>query len=399
MLGALLLLQVHFSACVFVMKSLSVKSSLRLCAVLGLTLVFGAPLVSVAASGQLDSPAPAPKSVIYLIGDGMGLAHVSGAIASSAQPLALERATTIGLVKTSSANAYVTDSAAAGTALSSGVKTHNGVIGLDAAGNAVPSLFAYAAAAGKSTGLVVTSAVTHATPAAFVAHNKSRKNEFAIAEDFLVAQPDVFIGGGRKFFEKREDERVLTDDLRAKGYTVAYTLEEVLAAPAGRLAGLLAAEGLPAATAGRGPVLAEATSKALQLLGRNPNGFVLMIEGSQIDWRSHGNDWAGALAEIQDFDSVIKIALDYAEAHPHTLVVITADHETGGLSLLGSKEDKQKMTQNWSTKGHSGTLVPVYAYGEGARSFAGIYENTDIFHRILKVLGLEPGSATVPVRE
>lgn len=336
-----------------------------------------------------------PKNVIFLIGDGMGLAHVSGAITANAEPLAIERAQVIGLMRTSSANAYVTDSAAAGTALSSGVKTNNGVIGQNTAGEAIPSLFAYAVQAGKSTGVVVTSSVTHATPAAFFGHNKSRRDEPALAEDLLEARLDVAIGGGRRFFEKRADEQVLTNRFRAAGYTVAYTLEEVLAAPQGSpLLGLLAEGGLPKATEGRGPVLAQATARALELLGANPEGFVLMVEGSQIDWASHQNDWEYALAETLDFDAAVKVALDYADAHPDTLVVITADHETGGLSLVDGSIGERSVTPHWGSKKHTATMVPVYAYGSGADGFGGLYENTEVFHRILNALGL--GDAAAP---
>lgn len=350
---------------------------------------------STAAVAAANPPAELKtRNVIYLIGDGMGLSHVSGAVAVSGQPLALEQAEVIGLAKTSSANAYVTDSAASGTALAAGVKTRNGVIGQDAEGNAVPSVLAYAAAAGKSTGVVVTSTVTHATPAAFIGHNESRKNEPALAEDYLVARPDVVIGGGRRFFEKREDGRNLSDDLRSGGYTVAYTLEEVLATPTGtRLFGLLADGAMPRASEGRGAMLPQSVGKALEILGTNPEGFVLMVEGSQIDWGGHGNDWQFALTELQDFDAAVKVAVEYAERHPGTLVIVTADHETGGLSLTGGNLQERTVTTAWGTKGHSATMVPVYAYGAGAQLFNGVYENTEIFHRILNVLGLDKAAA------
>lgn len=367
-------------------------ASCRFVAVLAAAALPCMPAFVHAAGNQPASEAP--KNVIFLIGDGMGLAQVSGAMASGSEPLALERAEVIGLIRTSAANAYVTDSAAAGTALSSGQKTNNGIIGQNVDGEAIPSLLAYAVQDGKSAGIVVTSTVTHATPASFFGHNASRKDEPGLAEDLFDASLDVIIGGGRRFFEKRADERMLTNQFRAGGYTIAYTMEEVLSAPQGRpLLGLLADNALPRSTEGRGPVLAQATAKALELLGSNPQGFVLMVEGSQIDWGSHQNNWEYVLSETLDFDATVKIAMDYADANPNTLVIVTADHETGGLSLVGGNLDEHKVTTHWGTKGHSATLVPVYAYGADAAAFSGIYENTDIFQRILKVLGLEDAPA------
>lgn len=339
--------------------------------------------------GQPIGVNPMAKNVIFLIGDGMGLAHVSGAIASSSEPLALQRAQAIGLIGTSSASHFVTDSAAAGTALSSGKKTVNGVIGQNSEGEAIPSMLAYAIQVGKSTGVVVTSSITHATPASFYAHNKTRRDEVGIAKDLLDAKLDVAIGGGRKFFEERADGLVLTDQLKANGYAIAYSIDEVLSAPEGsRLVGLLADVALPKANEGRGPVLAQATAKALELLSANPDGFMLIVEGSQIDWGGHRNDWDYVLTELLDFDATIKVAMDYADANPDTLIVITADHETGGLSLVGGDLAEHAVTPHWALKSHTGIMVPVYAYGAGSDGFTGIYENTEVFDRILKALGI-----------
>lgn len=355
-------------------------------------------LESVKKDGEQGYINPAVKNVIFLIGDGMGLAHVSGAIASSSEPLALERAEAIGLIHTSSADRYVTDSAAGGTAMSSGMKTNNGVIGQNADGEAIPSMLAYAIEDGKSTGIVVTSSITHATPAAFYAHNKTRRDELAIAKDFIDAKIDVAIGGGRKFFETRADGLILTDQLKNKGYIVAYSIEDVLEAPQGRpLIGLLADVALPKANEQRGPILAQATAKALELLSANPEGFILVVEGSQIDWAGHRNDWDYALSEIIDFDSAIKVAMDYADSNPDTLVIVTADHETGGLALVGGDIVEKSITPHWTVKSHTGIMVPVYAYGRGSESFIGIYENTNLFERIIKALGISKENVP-PVR-
>jgi alkaline phosphatase len=356
------------------------RTGMRLCLILALQ---GIGLTTASAENAQASAAKQDtvevKNVIFLIGDGMGLAQVSGAMASSEAPLAFERAQTIGLIRTSSSSHYVTDSAAAGTALSSGQKTYNGAIGLNADGEAIPSMLAYATQEGKGTGIVVTSSITHATPASFYAHNTTRRDEPGIAQDFPASGVDVAIGGGRKFFENREDGVVLTDQLK----------EEVLSVEPGRsLIALLANNALPKATEGRGPVLAQATAKALELLSANPNGFVLVVEGSQIDWGGHNNEWEYALAETIDFSDTINVAMDYADAHPGTLVVITADHETGGLSLVGGNLAEHRVEPNWAVKKHTATMLPVYAYGTGSERFAGIYENTEVFDRILSSLGI-----------
>lgn len=353
--------------------------------------LLGLSLISLGSANAGLSQAQIPlKNVIYLIGDGMGLSQVSGAIAMSQQPLALERAQAIGLTKTSSANAYVTDSAAAGTALATGIKTNNGVIGQDASGTPIRSLLSYAAEVNKSTGIVVTSTITHATPAAFFGHNPSRLEQDALAKDLLVSKPDVAIGGGRRHFEDREDKANLTETLRNDGYTIAYTLEEVLdAATDTPLLGLLNDEGMPSILEGRADMLPRSVSKALEMLETNPEGFILIVEGSQIDWGGHRNHWEMVATELYDFDAAVKIAMDYADAHPDTLVIITADHETGGLSLNDADLETRTLSPSWSTKGHTATMVPVYAYGSNAQRFSGIYENTEIFHRLMQTLGLK----------
>lgn len=342
-----------------------------------------------------DAKSTGRKNVIYLIGDGMGLAHVSASATMHRAPLSLERSTAIGLSKTSSANKYVTDSAAGGTALACGIKTDNGFIGLSPDKKVAKSLLEYAQDHGQATGVVVTCSVTHATPAAFVAHQPSRKMQNEIATDFLSSRIDLFIGGGRQFFEKRPDEVNLSDSLRNKNFRVAYTLDEVTATKSGRLAAFLAEDGLPRVSEGRGDMLKKSVDTALHILNQNPKGFVLMIEGSQIDWGAHKNEFGFMAEETIDFDSVVKAAMDFADADGNTLVVVTADHETGGLSLIDGNAAEGTVNPAWGTKGHSATMVPVYAYGAGAEKFAGIYENTDVFYRIMKFLDYKPEAVSL----
>ncbi len=333
------------------------------------------------------------RNVIFLIGDGMGLAHVAATtIYNGYEPLNIERAQYVGLQKTYSANNRVTDSAASGTALATGSKTNNGTIGLDAEGNPVESILEKASRNGLSTGLVATYAITHATPASFIGHVKDRGMEEEIAEYFLKTDIDVFFGGGRKYFADRKDKRDLTAELAAKGYTMIYDVADIASTDADKVGGLFARGGMAKMRDGRGDYLPTATAKALDILKRNKKGFFVMIEGSMIDGGGHDNDIKMVVDETIDFDKAVKVAFDFADRNPGTLVVVTADHETGGLTLPSGKPDfslpDQGVKYTFSTGGHTGTFIPVYAYGAGAQNFTGIMENTDIpkiMARLLKV--------------
>ncbi len=350
-----------------------------------LLLLAAAASLPLLAEARPATPPPV-RNVIYLIGDGMGLAQVSGAMATARAPLHLERATAIGLIRTSSASHYVTDSAAAGTALSSGYKTTNGFVGMRPDKSAAPTLLELAQKAGKATGVIATCSVTHATPGAFLAHQESRKLQEEIAEDITRSGVDLLVGGGRKYFETRKDGRDLSATLRSGGTTVAYTLAELLEAPAtGKVVALLAEEHLPPVAQGRDAMLETAVANALQRLSASPNGFFLMVEGSQIDWGGHKQDAAYTISETLDFDRSVRLAMDFADKHPGTLVVVTADHETGGMALVKGDLSKHEVEAAFPTKSHTGIMVPVYAYGTGAAAFSGVYENTDIFHRIVRL--------------
>lgn len=338
---------------------------------------------------------PKVENIIFMIGDGMGVSHVTATmLEQDHKPLAIERADYVGLTKTYSADNRITDSAAAGTAMATGHKTNNGTIGMDAEGNAVSSVRELAAAAGMATGIVATYEVTHATPAAFVGHNISRHAQYEIAEDYLRYPVDVFMGGGAKRFNARPDGRNLVDSLEAMGYKVGYELADVADVTEGRVAVLAAAGHMPSMQKGRGNFLPEATAKALELLEVNSKkGFFLMVEGSQIDGEAHGNNIEGVVAETLDFDQAVEVAFDYADEHPGTLVVVAADHETGGLTIVnGNREfDIADRTYDyaWTTGGHSGGMTPVYAYGTGAEHFSRVMDNTDLPKIMFRLLGLE----------
>ncbi len=345
-------------------------------------LLFVAIVFSVAVQAQ------EVKNVIFLIGDGMGLAQMYAGLVSNPDSSSFERFTNIGLSKTYSANNFTTDSAAGGTALACGVKTNNGMIGMTPDSVAVNSVMQLAENKGLATGLVVSCNVTHATPASFVAHQPSRKMTEEIAADYLNSDIDVFIGGGKNDFEKRKDKRNLSAELRQKGYTIVYTQEEMNRVKSGKMGALLA-DDHPEKASKRDNLLSNGVAKALELLSQNENGFFLMVEGSQIDWACHANQEDYLLEEVLDFDKVVGIALDFAEKNGNTLVVVTADHETGALSLPKGNIAAHKVDTDFDNLDHTGVPVPIYSYGVGSENFRGIMQNTAIPTRIKQLLLIE----------
>ncbi len=331
-----------------------------------------------------------PKNIIFMIGDGMGVAQIQAAMTVNNNQLNFERVTNVGFSKTSSSDNYITDSAAGATAFSTGKKTYNGAIGVNADTVAQKTILEYAEEAGLATGLVATSSITHATPASFIAHQPSRGMAEEIALDFLKTDIDVFIGGGKDYFTKRNDSLDLTIDLEKNGYKVIFEQTEFANITSGKLAALLAPDGMPAFSKGRGDMLAPAAMKAIELLNKNDQGFFLMIEGSQIDWGGHRNDIEYVVSELLDFDNTIGQVLDFAAKDGETLVIITADHETGGLTLVGDNIMNDTTAVHFSTTHHTAVMVPVYASGPGADAFSGTYENNTIFTKMMKALNLTP---------
>jgi len=325
-----------------------------------------------------------PKNIILLIGDGMGVSHVFSGITANKGQLHLQNMKCIGFSKTQSSSNYITDSAAGGTALSCGKKTYNGAIGVDPNKKPIETILEIAERNDKATGLVSSSAITHATPASFIAHQPQRKMYEEIAADFLKTDIDVFIGGGENFFKKRKDGRNLVKELEEKDYQVFNNLESAKGVKSGKLSVLTAPEH-NAKFSERGKMLQEATDKALEVLSTDKDGFFLMVEGSQIDWGGHQNNTSYVVGEMLDFDKVIGQAIEYAVKDRETLVIVTADHETGGIALMNSNIEKGHVKANFATGGHTGVMVPVFAIGPGAESFMGIYENTEIFEKMLKL--------------
>ncbi len=334
------------------------------------------------------SKATKPKNVVILIGDGMGTSQVYAGLIANKGSLFLRTMPVSGFSKTNSADDLITDSAAGATAISTGSKTNNGAIGVDAKDIPKKTLFELAEEKKLSTGLVVTCAVTHATPASFVAHQTGRDMTQAIAADLMNSNIDVFIGGGRDDFEKRKDGRNLLSELKSNGYDVITRMDSLPFTNGNKIAALVHENQPPPFALGRGEMLTPGTAFALSKLKQNEHGFMLLVEGSQIDWGGHDNHTGYIVTEMLDFDRTIGEVLKFASKDGETLVVVTADHETGGFSINGGSLETGLVEGKFTTGNHTGVMVPIFAYGPGAEQFSGIMENTDIFVKIKKLMGL-----------
>lgn len=332
-----------------------------------------------------------PVNVILVIGDGMGLAQIALAEFLYKPPSPLTHMEVVGLQKTHSASHLETDSGAAGTAMSCGVKTFNAAIGVDADSMPVQSILELARDHGMKTGLVVTSSIVHATPACFYAHVNSRGAYEEIASQLVKANVDVLVGGGEKYFDNRHSDDVdLIKTLERNQYEIVR-LED----PRGRaklesirkekkIACFTALEDPIRASMGRTylPYMAPEAVQALKK--RADKGYFLMVEASQIDWAAHANDKEWLALEMQDAFTMMENLLELVNEDENTLLIITADHECSYMSLKGKKSPKVE----FNSKVHSSQMVPVFAHGPGAAEFAGIYENTAIFDKIRMLLEL-----------
>ena len=406
-----------------------------------------------------------PKNIIMVVADGMGPAYttayrnyVDDPTTPNIEPVVFDDIL-VGNASTYPAqvSGYVTDSAAAATALASGVKSYNGAIGVDVNKQPVNSVMYYAKSKSMRTGLAVTSQIVHATPASYIAHNESRKNYNEIADDFFDVRvngefvADVMLGGGTSYFE-REDRDILAQFIDA-GYEYADSYNRLASVPAGsNVLGLFAPVALPAVLDDkRKNRLEYLTKNAIKHL-ENDNGFFLLVEASQVDWAGHANDIASAMAEMHDLAITMEYLRDYVEANPDTLVVLTADHSTGGLTIgangdyrwspehlkslsasvmtialemaneenpgefvaaklglslteqelatlnsISNQDDKTrfsavktfldtKTNTGWTTGGHTGVDVEVFAFGAGYQSFMGQIDNTDIAKKIFSFI-------------
>ncbi len=336
-----------------------------------------------------------PKNIILLIGDGMGTNYVSASVINLDKD-AFKRFKSIGYSQTASADKLITDSAAGATALSTGYRTNNHWLSINPEnGSHLKSIFEYAEEQNLSTGVVVTSTVTNATPAAFLSHIENRNEEDLIAEQYLNNSVDVVIGGGLRYFipkdqgGKSNNDIDLVKKIKAEGYEFYSEANEIINVnPMNKFYALIDSDGVTRASI-RNYTLGDLTKIAIANLNQNKNGFVLMIEGSQIDWGGHDNNSEYILSELKDFDTAINAALDFAEDDGNTLVVVTADHETGGLSINGGTKEGNNLELKFTTKGHTGSMVGVFAFGPGEAKFRGIYENYMIGRNLINFVNPE----------
>lgn len=346
-----------------------------------LTLFF--PLLVIA---QAQQTADSPLNVILLIGDGMGLSQISAGMYANNNQTVLEDFSIIGLSKTHAINSLVTDSAASGTAMACGEKTYNGVLGISSRNQKLESVLEICEDNGYNTGLIANSSIVHATPASFYANIDSRKKYEEIALQLSESNVDYFIGGGKKYFNKREDNRNLIKEMDkvdvVKNFN-AYKKSDV-----DRIGFFTYNDEPPSIIDGRAPLLAKYLTATLDKLDNRKEPFFLMVEGSQIDWGGHANDIEYITSEFIEFNSAIEVALNFAKNNSNTLVIVTADHETGGLAITMGKTKGYEIVAGFNTGGHSATMVPVFSFGKFSELFGGIYDNTQIFHKMIEALGV-----------
>ena len=369
------------------MKKLSILSLI--------TLVMLGMLPSCSNKKEETPEPPKALNVIYFIGDGTALPQVYAGMLATRQDLVFPKFPYIGVVDTHSASNDITDSAASGTALASDHKTKNAMIGMNPDTIPVKTMLEVFAEQGKETGIVVTSYVTHATPASFYAKVPHRRQYEDIAVQ-MAENPyiNLIIGGGMKHFNQRKDSLNLVERMENElGWKVYDTLADI-DVPCKKYA-VMANDGHMPPAAERGDFLPRAVKTALKTLDGAENGFFLMVEGSQIDFACHANDSAWMVDELVDFSYAIQVALNYAEEHGNTLVVVTADHETGGLTLPDPQGKYTNVVFNYSTGSHTCLPVMVYAYGPGAERFTGWMQNSEIKGKILNACGMENISDTL----
>ena len=343
-------------------------------------------------SDGIDKPV---KNILLFIGDGNGLAQLYAGYTANKGALNVFNMRNIGFSKTSSHDNYVTDSAPGSTAMSSGVKTNNRYVGVDHTGVAIPLLPVFLKTKKIKTGLLTCGNIADATPADFYAHQSEREDAIAILRDLKQSSIDLLMGSGRenlsnvgllmgKDYGSKYDESIRE---LSPQYTVVHNMDSI-GNDAGKKWVLIDRKaGLPVLK-GRDNWLGQAFSKAIQTLSANKAGFFLMTEGAQIDYGGHANNMAYVASEVMDFDQVIGKAMQFADADGQTLVIVTADHETGGLSLLNGDYANGYVSGSFATNDHTAIPVPVFAYGPQSFRFRGVYENTALFFKMMQALDI-----------
>ncbi|MBZ4033726.1 alkaline phosphatase [Flavobacterium sp. 17A] len=317
------------------------------------------------------------KNVILLIGDGNGLSQISSAVLANNGALTATQLKSIGFIKTQSADDFTTDSAAAGTALATGQKTNNRAIGTDSLRKPIVNIMEVLQKRKYATGVITTDEITGATPAAFYAHTEERSNTDLIAKDLEKSKLNLFIGGGASTFKNKKL------DFKFKLLNSVKELQNVI----NDTVGVFIAEGrVPSVLEGRGELLADATKYGLEFLNKKKKPFFLMVEGAQIDSFGHVNNVGGIVSETIDFDTAITQAIMFADKNEGTLVIVTADHETSGFAIPQGNVKKHKIEGDFITNDHTATMVPIFSYGPHSQDFQGVYENNEVFAKILSLL-------------
>lgn len=317
------------------------------------------------------------KNVILLIGDGNGLSQISSSVLANKGQLTLTQLKHIGLIKTSSTDNFSTDSAAGASAFGTGKKTKNRFIGVDTEGKPIENLTEILSKKGFNTGIITTDEIVGATPSAFYAHQKDRGMEKEIADDLAKSKLTFFAAGGKS----------KVPDLPQ--FTLAQKPEEISTSRAERLAYYISDKGVPSVLKGRGNLLSDLVENGLQFLNSRKKPFFMMIEAAQIDSGGHSNNTGTIVTEGIDFDRAITKAVQFADQNPGTLIVITADHETGGFSIPHGDLKTNTVEGDFTTDDHSATLIPVFSYGPKSENFTGVYENNEIFDKILNALKIK----------
>lgn len=334
-----------------------------------------------------------PKNIILMIGDGMGLPQITAGVYSKKKGMAIEQFPVVGLQKCQSKDNLVNDSAAGATAMACGVKTNNKALGMDEEGKHFTSIMKECSEKEYATGFLTSSSIVHATPAGFYAHQPDRYQYERIALDFIRSEVDLAIGGGKKYFDRRSmDDKNLYKALLTKGYVVEDFLEHDItrySLDAKKKLVFFTADSEPLPASQGRDYMALATDKSINFLKkRSGQGFFLLVEGAQIDWAGHAKNSIELISEVRDFDEAIAQALKFAQEDGETLLIVTADHETGGMTLDPNSK-ASNLKANFSGNQHTPQMVPVFAYGPGSHLFSGVYENTAIYTKMRSALNLE----------
>jgi len=320
------------------------------------------------------------KNIILLIGDGNGLAQISAGLFSNGGNLNLSQLKNIGLIKTQASDDFTTDSAAGATAFATGKKTNNRALGVSPDGSVLLNLPEILVDYKFSSGIITTDQLTGATPASFYAHHPERDDSDQIAAYLPTSKLDLFIGGGEKAFDSQ------ISNLKSSGFEIIDQLDQIATSKADRV-GFFSAEGSnPSMEKGRGNFLSQSALGAVAFLKNKNQPFFLMIESAMIDSGGHSNSTSTIVTELLDFDLVIGEMLRFADENPGTLLIITADHETGGVSIPQGNLETGEVELAYHSDDHTGILVPIFAYGPHSGHFRGIYENFAVFDQVMELV-------------